>query len=168
MTICQLFSGRARWASFLMMLAASATQAAEVDLKRLPPPAAKTVDFARDVYPLLKAHCLKCHKGAKPSSGFRLDQRAELLGETSGKAVVRIGASDQSRLIHLVSGLLEGEVMPPKGKRLTAEQVGVLRAWIDRGLPWDDALLPPAPAKSDHWAFQPAARPAVPRVPHAP
>ncbi|HEX8200823.1 MAG TPA: DUF1549 and DUF1553 domain-containing protein, partial [Isosphaeraceae bacterium] len=74
------------------------------------------------------------------------------------------GKSGESRLVHLVAGVLEGAVMPPggKGKRLTAAQVGLLRAWIDQGLTWDEAPEDAAPIA--HWAFQPVTVPAVPRV----
>jgi hypothetical protein len=53
--------------------------------------------------------------------------------------------------------------MPPpgRGKRLAPREVALLRAWIDQGLTWDDALLPP-PAAPTHWAFRPIRRPAVP------
>src|SRR6187401_3358402 len=47
------------WAGWLILLACAAAQASELDSKRLPPAAATKVDFARHVYPLLKAHCLK-------------------------------------------------------------------------------------------------------------
>ena len=45
--------------------------------------------------------------------------------------------------------------------RLTAAEVALLRAWIDQGLAWDEELLPSG-LKSDHWAFLPVRRPAVP------
>jgi hypothetical protein len=138
-----------------------------LDLERLPPAAQETVDFRRDVYPLLTARCFRCHQGTAAASGYRLDLRAEVLGETNGKPLVQLGNSGQSRLIHLVSGALADKVMPPKGERLTPDQVGVLRAWIDQGLKWDDQLLPPLASASSHWAFQPVTDPAVPRVTNA-
>jgi mono/diheme cytochrome c family protein len=133
---------------------------------QLPPAARETVDFRRDVYPLLTAHCFRCHQGAAASSGYRLDLRAEVLGETNGKPLVQVGDSGKSRLIHLVAGLVPGKVMPQKGERLSAQQVGLLRAWIDQGLKWDDTLLPPL-AVAKHWAFQPVVRPPVPPVKNA-
>src|SRR5436309_2769244 len=59
-------------------------------------------------------------------------------------------------------GIAPGRRMPPEpNKPLTPREVALLRAWIDQGLPWDDALLPP-PAAPAHWAFRPIGRPAVP------
>jgi hypothetical protein len=128
------------------------------------PAAEKKIDFARDVYPILRARCFRCHKGPKPSSGQRLDHRSAWLGESDGRPLARPGASADSRAIRLVSGTLPDEVMPPPGRKpLTPEQVGTLRAWIDQGLAWDDKLLPPPP-QPDHWAFRPVRRPPVPQV----
>src|SRR5215468_8144563 len=100
------------------------------------PPAAKTkVDFARDIEPLLSKRCLVCHGPQQQMSGLRLDQKeAALKGGASG-ADIKPGDSAGSRLIHLVAGL-EKKVMPPAGARLTAEEVGLLRAWIDQGVAW--------------------------------
>jgi hypothetical protein len=151
-----------------MMLAAGMAGAVDIDPQKLPPAAARPVDFRQDVYPLLSERCFKCHQGQNPRSGQRLDQRAELLGETNGKPMVQVAQSAKSRLIHLVSGQLDGETMPPGNKPLTAEQVGLLRAWIDQGLKWDDALLPPSSTTASHWAFRPVKRPEVPRVKNAP
>lgn len=120
------------------------------------------VDFKRDVYPILSDRCFGCHQGADAKSGVRLDLRAELLGETNGKPLVKPGQSGQSRLIQLVSGTVAGKTMPPKGERLAPGQVALLGAWIDQGVVWDDALLPPT-TKSDHWAFQAVKRPDVPQ-----
>jgi hypothetical protein len=120
--------------------------------------AAAPVDFRTGVYPLLHDRCFRCHQGDDAKSGVRLDRRADVLRfATPGK-------SADSRLVKLVSGGDPKLVMPAAGPRLTAEQVRLLRDWIDQGLTWDDALLPPAGAKSTHWAFQPVKRPAVPNT----
>jgi hypothetical protein len=139
---------------------------AEPGPSRLPAPSSQTIDFRRDIHPLLTARCFRCHQGLSPKSGHRLDLRAELLGETNGKPLVLIGQSAQSRLIHLVSGQLDDAVMPPASDGLRTEEVALLRAWIDQGLKWDDDLLPPLTA-SRHWAFRPLTNPAAPQVKNA-
>src|SRR5688500_290935 len=108
-----------------------------------PAAAAEKVDFKGDVYPILSARCFGRRQGADAKAGYRLDLRAELLGETNGRPLVRAGDAGNSRLIELVSGAARGKVMPPRGERLTDAQVAVLRAWVDEGLAWDDAMLPP-------------------------
>jgi mono/diheme cytochrome c family protein len=131
----------------------------------LTPAATKKIDFRTDIYPLLKDHCFSCHQGAKASSGYRLDLRSELLGETNGKPLVKMGHGAESRLIQVVAGMVPGKIMPRKGPRLNVRQIGLLRAWIDQGLAWDEQLLPALPL-SDHWAFQPVRRPPVPGLKH--
>ena len=102
--------------------------------------AAPKVDYARDIQPILATSCMKCHGQGKDKGGFRIDTR-ELFVKTgdSGPAVLP-GKSADSYLIELVSGLDPDNVMPVKGSKLTATQVGLLRAWIDQGAKWDDAI----------------------------
>jgi hypothetical protein len=124
--------------------------------------AARAVDFRADVYPLLKARCFKCHAGTNLESGIRLDFRPELLGETNGRPLAEPGRSAGSSLIKAISGALgPDKIMPPSGKKLTAAEIALLRAWIDQGMKWDEDLLPSV-IRSEHWAFKPVRRPALP------
>ena len=59
-----------------------------------------------------------------------------LKGGDSGPTVLP-GKSAESLLIALVQGLDPDNIMPRKGSRLTPAQIGLLRAWIDQGAPWD-------------------------------
>jgi hypothetical protein len=98
----------------------------------------KTIDgvsFVRDVEPLLSKHCMKCH-GAKAKGGLRLDSRERVLkGGESGEAAVAPGDPNESRLIQLVQSQ-EEEAMPPKGDRLSEEEVAVLVRWVREGATW--------------------------------
>jgi hypothetical protein len=69
-----------------------------------------------------------------------LDTRETLLNGGQSGPVVVSGKSAESLLIELVSGLDPDNVMPQKGSKLTREQVALLRAWIDQGLPWDEGV----------------------------
>jgi hypothetical protein len=103
----------------------------------LPLPVPRRVDFHKDVVAILANSCAKCHTGSKSKGGFSIDNRETMVaGGDSGAAVV-IGNSAESRLVALVAGLEPDVVMPAQGPRLSAEQVGVLRAWIDQGLAWE-------------------------------
>jgi mono/diheme cytochrome c family protein len=112
------------------------------------------LDFIREVRPIFANHCFKCHGPEKQKGGLRLDTKAAALkGGDDGKVIVP-GRSAESRLVRLVAGLEADKIMPPKGERLTTEEVGVLRAWIDQGAAWpDDAKL--ARVRSEHWSLQP-------------
>ena len=132
-------AGRFSFALFLLTLAALMPELrAAVDEFRLPPAATNRIDFLRDIKPIFDASCLKCHGPEKPKAHFRVDDRASLLkGGDSGVAVIA-GQSAKSILIHYVSRLVPDMEMPPEGKGepLTAQQIGLLRAWIDQEMPW--------------------------------
>jgi len=106
----------------------------------LPPPVDRKVDFHKDVAPILIASCANCHAGGKAEGGFAFDDRAMLLAGGDTGAAVEVGDSAGSRLIELVAGVDPDMVMPAKGPRLKPEQVGVLRAWIDQGLGWEEGF----------------------------
>jgi mono/diheme cytochrome c family protein len=104
---------------------------------QLPPPANHQVSFSKEIKPIFEASCIKCHGRGKSKGGFRLDNRETFLkGGESGPAAVP-GKSADSLLISLVQGLDPDSVMPKKGSRLTPDQIGLLRAWIDQDVPWD-------------------------------
>ncbi len=107
---------------------------------QLPAPASHKIDFAAEVKPIFESSCIKCHGRGKDKGGFRLDNRETFLkGGDSGPVIVT-GKSAESLLISLVQGFDPDSVMPKKGSRLTAEQIGIIRAWIDQGAVWDPAV----------------------------
>ncbi len=124
------------------------------------------VDFRKDVYPLLQKRCFECHEGEKSESGHRLDVRNEILGYSTGDPLAQPGKAAESRIIEHVRSPIPEERMPPveNGEGLTEKEIGLLWAWIDQGLAWDETLLPQPLSTSDHWAFQEIKRPTTPRV----
>src|SRR5688572_26385549 len=131
-------------------LMAAAVMAAGIDTSKLPPSVTRPVDYAKDVQPLLAESCYGCHGPKRQEAGLRLDLKTDALKGSENGPVIVPGKGGDSLLVHAVSQL--GELkMPKKGERLSVEQVGILRAWIDQGAPWPDSGL----AKSDgfdHWA----------------
>jgi mono/diheme cytochrome c family protein len=106
-------------------------------LRQLPPPAAHPVNFSQEIKPIFEASCIKCHGRGRAKGDFRIDSRETLLkGGEAGPSFV-VGKSAESLLIELVMGFDPDTAMPRKGTKLTHEQVGVLRAWIDQGAKWD-------------------------------
>ncbi len=130
----------------------------------LPPAAARAVNFVQDIQPIFKSRCFSCHDGAKQRGGLRLDVKSGALkgGESYAPAIVP-GKSAESPLVRFVAGLEDGLLMPPEGDRLSAEQIGLLRAWIDQGAKWPDSAAG-ADDPASHWSFRPVQRPAVPEV----
>ncbi|MFP6619987.1 MAG: DUF1553 domain-containing protein [Pirellulaceae bacterium] len=133
---------------------------------KLPAVFAGKVEYQRDILPIFKQHCLGCHGAAKQESGLRLDSPASLLrGGDLGEAAVLPGKSQLSLLIRVVAGLEEDLKMPPKGARLSNQEIGKLRAWIDQEGSWRAQAPgdhPAAAAAASHWAYQPVVRPRVP------
>ncbi len=130
---------RRRWL-LVVALTLSAAQPSTGQAPTLPPAATRAVDFSSDIKPILQTSCARCHARGHAKGGFSLETReALLLGGDNGPAIVP-GRSHDSYLIALVSGLEQGMLMPEKGARLTGEQIGLLRAWIDQGVAWDPAV----------------------------
>src|SRR5437899_5610990 len=95
--------------------------------------------FKTSVRPMLVEHCLKCHGGKKTESEFDLSERAGLLrGGTAGPAVVA-GSAKESLLYQLISHSKEPN-MPQNGRKLPAEAIRQIAAWIDNGAPYDKSL----------------------------
>ncbi len=152
--------------SFALPLHAAQTRSeTEGEEAGLPPPAKRKVDFVHDIKPILSARCQLCHSKGIESGGLRLDSREETMrGGVSGPAIVA-GRSAQSRLIQFVSGIPPKMLMPQAGDRLSDENIGLLRAWIDQGAEWPDDFDASRHTRSrDHWAYRPLVRPEVPAV----
>ena len=123
------------------------------------------IDFTRDVKPVLDKRCISCHGPKLALHGLRLDTRGGALkGGDSGAPAVVPGRSAESLLIRYVSGQDKEIVMPPSGPRLPAEEISILRQWIDEGVPYPDTAAPEVEQRSDHWSFQPIRRPEIPAV----
>ncbi|MEM1450309.1 MAG: PSD1 and planctomycete cytochrome C domain-containing protein [Planctomycetota bacterium] len=121
-------------------------------------PVERTVDFARDVRPILSDNCFQCH-GPDPATreaGLRLDTKEGALGplKSGGHAIVG-GDLDESELIYRLDPDFETDLMPPEssGKSLTDEERATLRLWIQQGAAWDE-----------HWSFVPPVRTEPPTV----
>jgi hypothetical protein len=131
-------------------------------------------DFTRGVRPIFEQHCVKCHGPEKQKGGLRFDVKegAFKAGESGERPILPRNASG-SRLIKLVSSLKDDEWMPPKGERLAAAEIDVLRRWIDAGANWPETANLKMAARAEmvvtdedrqYWAFRPLTTPAFPRV----
>ena len=108
----------------------------------------QTVDFNRDVRPILSDHCFACHgpdggKGRK--AGLRLDtpEGAQALLKSDQRAIVP-GDIHESALVGRIHQTDDEEVMPPpEFKRpLTPDQKKILTQWVAQGGRY-----------AKHWAF---------------
>ena len=141
-----------------VMFVAFAARAAHAD------PKSDATFYESKVRPILEDHCFDCHGEDKQKNKLRLDSAVGILrGGESGEPLLVRGVSAESYIIKRVTSANAKEVMPPKGERLTAEQVATLKAWIDAGakMPGEEAAAASLRLKTEHWSFQPVKRPAV-------
>lgn len=103
-----------------------------------------TVDFFKNVQPILEAKCVECHRGGKAKGGLHLASLADAIkgGESDGAAITP-GQPDHSSLIARVTSDDEDAIMPPKGKPLNAQEIQTLTTWIREGASWPEI-------KADH------------------
>ena len=142
---------------------ASGTEAAKVNVQAPPLPARAaplgkaSVDFDREIRPILSDKCFTCHGPDTQSrqANLRLDSKEGAFADRGGYRVIIPGNSASSKLYQKISSHDESIRMPPvsSGRTLTAQQIELIRRWIDEGAPWEV-----------HWAYLPPTRPPVPNV----
>jgi hypothetical protein len=118
--------------------------------------------FERDIAPLIREHCVKCHSGKSPKGDLDLSSAQGLSAGGANGNAVEPGKAAASLLFKHV----RDKKMPPKAP-LAAEQVAMLGRWIDAGAKWDGSSLTVAKSEEkraglDWWSLQPIRRPAVP------
>jgi mono/diheme cytochrome c family protein len=118
---------------------------------------AQTVDFNRDVRPILSGKCFQCHgpDDAARKGGLRLDVRDLALKELkSGHRALVPGDAAKSEMISRVSAKDDSAMPPPKiGKRLTEKEIATLRKWVEEGAKY-----------AQHWSYAKPVRPPVPET----
>ena len=109
--------------------------------------AEQTIDFRRQIQPILSEHCNLCHGADETArqSGLRLDLEADAhRGGDSGLPAILPGDSAKSLVIQRITSGDTDSVMPPPhaNKPVSASQIKLLRQWIDEGARYES-----------HWAF---------------
>lgn len=120
-------------------------------------PLPATVEFNRDIRPILSDACFHCHgpDKAKRKANLRLDTEEGALADLGGSHAVVRGQLSKSELYQRIITRNEKERMPPTklGRPLTERQVQLLARWIEQGAKWQK-----------HWSFIPPQRPSVPQT----
>jgi hypothetical protein len=118
---------------------------------------AESVDFSRDVRPVLSRNCFACHGQDENTrkADLRLDIREGALAERKGSPAVVPGDRAGSELFARITTDDIDDIMPPEdsGHELTADEIERIGEWIDGGALYDR-----------HWAFTPPTRPMLPRL----
>lgn len=122
---------------------------------------AAPVDFSHQIVPILREHCAECHTGDKKKGGLSMNDRKSLIEGGENGAVVVSGQSAKSSLVEAITSTDPDAQMPPKGKRVPAEQVALLKQWINEGLVWEEGFAFKKPA------YEPPLKPRKPELPVA-
>jgi mono/diheme cytochrome c family protein len=133
---------------FLVSLAAAAQARGEVD-------------FAHQVAPLLRKHCAECHMEEAKKGGFSMNTRESLIAGSEEGEVVEPGNAAESLLLEVILSTDKSDRMPPKGPRLPADQVEIIRKWIDGGMHWEPGFT------FGKEAYEPPLKPRNPELPPA-
>ncbi len=127
----------------------------------------KSIDFNRDIRPILSNKCFQCHGPDEEGleAELRLDVRESAVGSTgsgdtanpvkSEGAAIIPGKPDASELIHRILEKDPDEVMPPPKtkKTISKREVALLKKWIEEGAEY-----------AGHWAFEPVVRSDFPKL----
>lgn len=113
-----------------------------------------SIQFNRDIRPILIETCATCHgpDSASRKADLRLDQRQAAIDA----GAISPGKPDESEMIRRILSEDPKEIMPPPElkKTLSADQKKLLVDWIQSGAEYQQ-----------HWSYIPPSRPALPAVP---
>ena len=99
----------------------------------------KDLEYNKNILPILQARCWDCHGKGVAKGGVAFDHVAELivkepLVKSKQIPIILVGKPTSSAIIKAIQKPITAKGhMPPKGERLTAEQIALIDAWIQQG-----------------------------------
>ncbi len=117
-----------------------------------------TVDFARDIEPILVRSCVGCHGPVKSKGSLRLDSRAAAMKA----GVLAPGKPAESELLQRIAAKDDARMPPEPEKNLSDAEIAKLRLWIEQGAQWPEKSGPKADLL-DWWSLKPLTKPGVPK-----
>ena len=132
-------------------------------------------DQAEKAVALLDSRCFKCHShsAGKNKGGLVMDSLAGLTTGGDGGAALIPGDPAKSLFLQNILSTDPEVMMPPKGDRLTKEEVTLLQDWVKSGATWPKSrtkapvagrYLPGTIGEKEKgwWAYQPVKLPELP------
>jgi len=124
-------------------------------------PTSSTLDFNRDIRPILSNRCFRCHgpdeseRQGGGASGLRLDTPEGMAEDLGGHFAVVPGKPEQSDLIARIKSQDAAKVMPPPdtGLKLNDAEIALLERWVRENAPY-----------AMHWSYRVPQRPDLPQV----
>ena len=117
----------------------------------------QTIDFSREILPLLSDACFQCHgpdpKARKGNLRLDVEESAKKHAENE-MAVISPGDPLNSELIRRLTTEDEDDLMPPHklGRPLNKAQIKLLEQWVTEGAKW-----------GKHWSLNPIEKPSSPK-----
>jgi len=96
--------------------------------------AADGPNFADDVLPILRTHCVNCHRPGKSRSGLDLTTVETIEKGGSSGTSVQPGIAENSILYRAMAHIGDEEPMPPEKDKLSTATLAVIKQWIEGGL----------------------------------
>jgi Protein of unknown function (DUF1553)/Protein of unknown function (DUF1549)/Concanavalin A-like lectin/glucanases superfamily/Planctomycete cytochrome C len=120
--------------------------------------AQRSIDFNRDIRPILSGKCFVCHGPDAPNKKIklRLDSEAAATADLgNGRRAIVPGNPGASEMVRRITASDESLRMPPtySDYKLTQAEIDLLTEWIKQGAQWQK-----------HWAFIPPRRTELPPV----
>lgn len=125
--------------------------------------ASDSIDYVREIKPLLREKCFACHGAWKQEGGLRLDTASNIQKGGDSGTTIDLKKPETSLLLERVSTAEVSERMPLQATPLTSEQISKLRTWIEQGAPSPPGEVPDKDPR-DHWSFRIPQRSALPTV----
>lgn len=101
-----------------------------------------TIEFGRDVQPILARYCIECHNAQESESNVRLhNYEGVMKGGPDGPIIVP-GKSQNSLMIQMVTGQRDPQMPPKDAKQPSRDEISVLQKWIDQGAIGTASLVP--------------------------
>jgi len=112
-----------------------------------------SIDFNRDVRPILSNHCFQCH--GEDADARKADLRLDVRSVAIEMRAIVPAQADDSLVVARITSRDPDEHMPPvsANKPLSEKQIAVLTQWISEGADY-----------AEHWAFQKVVRPQTPTL----
>src|SRR5678815_4094946 len=144
-----------------LLVGAILTQAVQSAPQGTPPavqPLPATIEFNRDIRPILSDKCFQCHGPGTQMATLRFDQEeGAKRALKDGRFAIVPGDPAHSQMIGRITATNPAVRMPRSqngaaaGEPLSERQVALLTRWIEQGATWQK-----------HWSFIPPKRPDVP------
>ena len=115
-----------------------------------------SLDFNRDVRPILSNHCFQCH--GEDADARKADLRLDVRSVAVEMQAIVPKQVDESSIVARITSHDPDQHMPPASanKPLSEKQIAILTQWITEGADYEE-----------HWAFQRVGRPQTPTLPDA-